>query len=86
VITEGDVCRAVHDKGSLTGISADPAFVYASKEPTVFTVDAEISDAFHKMLMSGLTLLPVIDGEKLAGVVLRVDLMQAMLLDADPEA
>jgi signal-transduction protein with cAMP-binding, CBS, and nucleotidyltransferase domain len=86
VITEGDLCRAVHDKGNLTGIAGDPAFVYATKEPTVMSADTEISDAFHKLLMSGLTLLPVVDGATLAGVVLRVDLMQAMLLDADPEA
>lgn len=86
VVTEGDVCRAVHDKGSLTSIAADPAFVYATKEPTVYSADAEISDAFHKMLMSGLTVLPIVDQGTLAGVVLRVDLMQAMLIDADPEA
>lgn len=86
VLTEGDLCRAVHGTGNLTGIASDPALVYATKEPTVMRADAEISDAFHKMLMSGLTLLPVVDGGNLAGVVLRVDLMQAMLLDADPEA
>jgi CBS domain-containing protein len=85
VITEGDICRAVHDKGNLTGIALDPAFAYATKEPTVMSADAEISDAFHKMLMSGLTIVPVVDDGNLAGIVLRVDLMQAMLLDAHPE-
>ena len=34
------------------------------------------------MLSSGLTLLPVVEDDVLAGVVLRVDLMQAMLMDA----
>ena len=85
VITEGDLCRAVHDTGNLTGIAGDPAFVYATKEPTVMSADVEISDAFHRMLMSGLTVMPVVDDGNLAGMVLRVDLMQAMLLDADPE-
>lgn len=86
VITEGDLCRAVHDAGNLTGIASDPAFIYATKEPTVMGADTEIGDAFHKMLMSGLTILPVVDGGSLAGMVLRVDLMQAVLLDADPES
>jgi CBS domain-containing protein len=34
------------------------------------------------MLSRGLTILPVTDEGRLAGVVLRVDLMQAMLMDA----
>lgn len=85
VITEGDLCRAVQDKGNLTGIAGDPALVYATKEPTIMSADAEIGDALHRMLMSGLTILPVVDGGNLAGMVLRIDLMQAVLLDADPE-
>lgn len=81
VITEGDICRAVVQKDSLMSIATDPAIVYASKEPTVALADLEISEALHRMLMSGLSVLPVIDDGRLAGMVLRVDLMQAMLLD-----
>jgi CBS domain-containing protein len=32
--------------------------------------------------MSGLTILPVVEDQRLSGVVLRVDLMQAILADA----
>jgi CBS domain-containing protein len=81
VITEGDLCRAVSMRDSWTSMANEPALVYATKEPTTLSADTEISDAFHKMLGSGLTLLPVIDDGTLSGVVLRVDLMQAMLLD-----
>jgi CBS domain-containing protein len=81
VLTEGDLCRAVIREDSLTRMSMEPAYVYASKEPTTMAADAEIGDAFHKMLSSGLTVLPVTDHGRLAGVVLRVDLMQAMLMD-----
>lgn len=82
VLTEGDLCRAVSQRDNLTGMASEPAHVYGSREPTVATADTEIGEAFHKMLMSGLSLLPVVEEERLLGVVLRVDLMQALLLDA----
>src|SRR5687767_7318873 len=74
VLTEGDLCRAVSTRGNLTSMAYEPAHIYATKDPTVMTPETEISDAFHKMLMSGLTIMPVIDDGRLAGVVLRVDL------------
>lgn len=82
VLTEGDVCRIVSQRDNLTSMSQEPALIYASKDPTTLPPDTEIGDAFHRMLNSGLTLLPVVEGERLLGVVLRVDLMQAMLMDA----
>lgn len=84
VLTEGDLCRAVGTRDSLTSMSGEPALVYATKEPTVAPADTDIGDAFHRMLSSGLTLLPVVEDGRLMGIVLRVDLMQAMLLDSDP--
>lgn len=84
VITEGDICRAVHQRGNLTSMASDPAHAYGSKEPTWMAPETEISDAFHRMLSSGLTVLPIVDEGRLAGIVLRVDLMQAMLMDLEP--
>lgn len=85
VITEGDVCRASLTRDNMTGLGAEPALVYASKDPRVASPDTEIGEAFHTMISSGLTLLPVVEDGRLAGVVLRVDLMHAMLLDRRPE-
>ena len=82
VLTEGDLCRAVSREESLVHISAQPAIVFATKEPTTIPAETEIGEAFHRMLGSGLTLLPVTEGGRLSGIVLRVDLMQAMLVDA----
>jgi CBS domain-containing protein len=81
VITEGDLCRVVTTRDSLTGMASEPAFAYASKDPTTAPPDTEVGDAFHRMLSSGLTILPIVEDERLIGVVLRVDLMQAMLMD-----
>jgi CBS domain-containing protein len=50
----------------------------------VIDADTEIGEAFHRMLGSGLTILPVVADDRLAGVVLRVDLMQALMMDALP--
>ncbi len=86
VVTEGDLCRAVSRNGSLTAMSSDPAHVYGSSDPTTAQADTEIGDAYHRMLMSGLTLLPVVEDGRLAGVVLRVDLMQALLADVTQDS
>lgn len=81
VVTEGDICRAVNQHGNLVSIANHPASVYGTAHPTIATSTTEISDALHLMLMSGLTLLPVVTEGVLDGIVLRVDLMQAMLMD-----
>jgi CBS domain-containing protein len=81
VITEGDVCRVVTTRDSLTSMANEPVFTYTTKEPTTMPPDMEVGDAFHKMLSSGLTILPIVEEDRLIGVVLRVDLMQAMLTD-----
>ena len=83
VLTEGDICRIVSNRDSVTGIARDPAPAHASKEPTCAHPDTEIGEAFHLMLNSGLTILPVVEEERLLGVVLRVDLMQAMMMDSE---
>lgn len=82
VITEGDLCRVVTTRDNLTSMSSEPVFAYASKDPTTMPPDTEVGDAFHRMLSSGLTILPIVEDERLIGVVLRVDLMHAMLVDA----
>jgi CBS domain-containing protein len=86
VITEGDVCREIARRDNFVSMAAEPAMIYASKMPTTADVNQEISDALHKMLASGLTILPVTDEGRLAGVVLRVDLMQALMMDAGSPA
>ena len=83
VVTEGDLCRSVARRDSLIAMATDPALLHASKDPTTAPADLEIGEAFHRMLASGLTVLPVVDDARLMGIVLRVDLMQALMLDAD---
>ncbi|CAN5642882.1 hypothetical protein BH11ARM2_BH11ARM2_11180 [soil metagenome] len=82
VITEGDLCRAAAHRDSVVSLSEEPALVHASKEPIRTHADQEISDAFHLMLSKGITLLPIMEAERLMGVVLRTDLMQALMMDA----
>ncbi len=81
VITEGDLVRAVQLKGSLTSLANEKARNYAIPDPTVMGPTTEISDALYHMLQSGLTILPVVEEGKLLGIVLRIDLMQALLMD-----
>src|SRR5579863_9722479 len=83
VITEGDLCRIASTRDNWVSLGAEPAVVHASKDPTTAGPETEIGDAFHLMLMSGLTLLPVVSESRLIGVVMRMDLMQAMLADVE---
>ncbi len=82
VVTEGDLCRAAARRDSVLSLANDPVTAHASLHPTVAGPEMEIGDALHRMLSSGLTILPVVEEGLLSGIVLRVDLMQAMLMDA----
>lgn len=82
VITEGDICRSAIQQDGVVGLALQPAIEHASKSPACADVNIEISDALHLMLSSGLTILPVTDENRLAGIVLRTDLIQAMMMDA----
>lgn len=82
VVTEGDLCRAAQQHDSVTKLGEQPVLTFSSIDPVLSSLDTEVSDALHLMLSKGLTVLPVVEDDRLAGMVLRVDLMQAMLMDA----
>jgi CBS domain-containing protein len=82
VVTEGDLCRAATTQDGALKLSSELAIRFASQEPITAGIDSEIGDALHQMLSGGITLLPVVDEDRLMGVVLRVDLLQAILADA----
>ncbi|MBX3112892.1 MAG: CBS domain-containing protein [Fimbriimonadaceae bacterium] len=82
VLTEGDLCRAVGDQGGALVLSGEPAVRFATPDPVCEGPTTEISDALHLMLSRGISLLPVVQDDRLLGVVLRVDLLQALLMDA----
>lgn len=81
VVTEGDLSRAVSAKGDVTGLSAARIDGFATRKPQTAEAGMEIGDALHLMLGNGLSILPVTRDGRLAGLVLRVDLMQALLMD-----
>lgn len=81
VLTEGDICRAVSKSDSLVQMGHELALSFATKAPFSASVDMEIGAALHEMLMRGITVLPVIEEERVSGVALRMDLMQAILMD-----
>ncbi|MBX3097560.1 MAG: CBS domain-containing protein [Fimbriimonadaceae bacterium] len=81
VVTEGDLARAVSQRGSVAEIGAEPVLPIATRDPFTMPPDTEVSDALHAMLSRGLTFLPVVEFDQVIGVCLRVDLMQAILVD-----
>ncbi|KAA0228659.1 MAG: hypothetical protein AKCLJLPJ_00484 [Fimbriimonadales bacterium] len=81
VLTEGDLSRAVSAKGDVSGLRDSKALDFATRSPITARGDMEVSEALHLMLTRGISLLPVLIEGKLGGVVMRVDLMQALLTD-----
>ncbi len=81
VITEGDVARAVCSKGDVVSLGSRRALDFGTREPLCADLDMEVSEALHMMLSRGLTVLPVVYQGKMRGIVLRIDLMQALLTD-----
>lgn len=86
VVTEGDLVRGVQLRGQLVGLSSEKIAVFASPDPFCLGPGVEISEALHHMLDRGLSVLPVVEEGRLIGMCLRVDLMQAMLMDAATSA
>ena len=86
VVTEGDLCRNAFQRDSLIEMSNEPAYRLGTQDPTCVDPEMEIGAAFHMMLSSGLTVLPIVMDNRLIGIALRVDLMQAMLMDASIRA
>ncbi|MBS1708080.1 MAG: CBS domain-containing protein [Armatimonadetes bacterium] len=81
VVTEGDLCRAVGQQSGVLVLSDTPVVDFASPDPVCEGPDTEISDALHLMLSRGISVLPVVQENRLMGMLLRVDLMQALLMD-----
>ena len=81
VVTEGDLARAISAKGDVVGLANAKVLDLATMKPAVADMGLEVSEALHLMLTQGFTVLPVVHDGRLAGIVLRVDLMQALLMD-----
>ncbi len=79
VLTEGDLARAAELRGGLRSMKDEPACAYGTDELRVASPDAEVGAALSRMLAEDLRVLPVVEDERLCGVVLRADLMHALL-------
>lgn len=82
VVTEGDLVRASAQNRATLNLANHKAADFGTPEPTTANPSMEVADALDLMVSQSITLLPVVMEGKLAGMVLRVDLMQALLLDA----
>ena len=82
VVTEGDLVRATDQNREMLSLAYRRAVDFGTPTPTTANPAMEVADALDMMISQGLTLLPIVMDSRLAGVVLRVDLMQALLLDA----
>lgn len=82
VVTEGDLVRATDQNREMLSLSDRKAADFGTRDPSTANPAMEVADALDMMISQGLTLLPIVMERRLAGVVLRVDLMQALLMDA----
>lgn len=77
VITEDRLAEAVKTR-SLAELSSAPAIEFADPSPRVAGVNDDVQECLRTMLDEDIELLPVVADERLMGVALRVDLMQAL--------
>src|SRR5687768_5405067 len=82
VVTEGDLVRATDQNREMLSLSDRKAADFGTRDPSTANPAMDVADALDMMISQGLTLLPIVMESRLAGVVLRVDLMQALLMDA----
>lgn len=82
VVTEGDLVRASAQNRATVNLANHRAADFGTPKPTTANPAMEVADALDLMVSQSITLLPIVMDGRLAGVVLRVDLMQALLLDA----
>lgn len=81
VLTEGDLARVTINNGNISRLANEKASKFMTHDPVTEHADAEIGDTLHLMLSKGLTILPVVQDKRLLGIVLRIDLMQALICD-----
>ena len=82
IVSEGDLVRATAQNRAMLTLSEHRAVKFGTPTPTTANPAMEVADALDLMISQGLSLLPIVMERRLAGVVLRVDLMQALLMDA----
>ena len=82
VVTEGDLVRATDQNREMLSLSDRKAADFGTRDPSTANPAMEVADALDMMISQGLTLLPIVMESRLAGIVLRADLMQALLMDA----
>ena len=80
VITEGDICRKIQKEGKITVLSDIKAHLIATKPVCFISPELSIEEALDQMLTQNLRVLAVVENERLSGIVLRVDLIQAILM------
>ena len=78
VITEDRLAEAVKSR-SLHQLSSAPAIEFAQRSPRVASVNDDVEECLRLMVEEDIKLLPVVADQRLMGVALRVDLMQALL-------
>lgn len=86
VLTEGDISRALKGGLDLRLAPETMASAAATMEPQIAHPNDGVSSSLDRMLEHDLTLLPIAEDGVLSGVVLRVDLMHALLMDMADQA
>lgn len=81
VLTEGDICRQIQKGIKLINMPDILAHTIATKPAICITPEHSLEEALQQMIVQNLTVLPVIEDERLSGILLRVDLIQAILME-----
>jgi CBS domain-containing protein len=74
IFTERDIVRALGEHFDAAG---HPVSNWMTRNPVTIAADADVQDALERMLSGGFRHLPVMDGDRVAGLVSMRDLSKA---------
>jgi CBS domain-containing protein len=74
IFTERDIVRALGEHFDAAG---HPVSNWMTRNPVTIASDADVHDALERMLSGGFRHLPVLDGERVVGLVSMRDLSKA---------
>jgi len=74
IFTERDIVRALGEHFDAAG---HPVSNWMTRDPVTITAEADVHDALDRMLTGGFRHLPVLDGDRVVGLVSMRDLSKA---------
>lgn len=86
IITERDMLRAMAESSSADLVRVSPVSRWMTRDPATVGPDVSVGEGLDRMLAGGFRHLPVMEGERLVGVISMRDLARSISKGPAPPA